>query len=241
MIINDLSHHLPVFCTYDCQTMNEEKTSQRPMYVRKRTDEAICRFRNDLDEQDWREVYVGEVNAAYEAFVEKYLSLYDKHCPNVQRKQKDNYGKNPWITRGLQNACKKKKKLYRDFIKSRTREAEKKYKLYKNRLTTIMRQARKDYYSNLLEKSKTDIKRTWNILNKVMGKNTSGQSNTPSHFLNEDNKKIENINEVVNEFNSFFVNVGPKLAETIEKHHVGSVQSERTRGSRVLHSMGLIY
>lgn len=101
-----------------------------------------------------------------------------------------------------------------------------------------MRQAKKDYFRSLLEKNKTDIKRTWNILNKLLGKSTSGQDSTPHHFINEDNKKIKNLNEVVNEFNSFFVNVGPKLVENIEKHNLGS-QNGGTRGSRVLQSMFL--
>lgn len=68
-------------------------------------------------------------------------------------------------------------------------------------------------------------------MNKLKSK--SGQDSTPHHFINKDKKKITNSNEVVNEFNSFFVNVGPKLAENIEKHNSG------TRGSRVLHSLFL--
>lgn len=115
----------------DCQISNEKEAGCRTKYVRKRTDEAIFRFRNDLSEQDWKEVYVGEVNAAYEAFLDKYLTLYERHCPYVQCRYKDSFSKNPWITRGLQNACKKKNKLYRDFIKFRSKEAEMKYKLYK--------------------------------------------------------------------------------------------------------------
>jgi len=64
--------------------LNETEAGSRTKYVRKRTDEAICRFRNDLSEQDWKEVNVGEVNAAYEAFLDKYLTLYEKYCPYVQ-------------------------------------------------------------------------------------------------------------------------------------------------------------
>ena len=110
-------------------------------------------------------MYAGEVNAAYGTFLDVYLSLYEKHCPNVLCKQKDSYSKKPWMTRGLQSACKKtKKKLYRDWDRG-TKDAEKKYKVYKNKLTTIMRQAKKEYY-NLLEKNKNYIKRTWNILNR---------------------------------------------------------------------------
>ena len=70
----------------------------------------------------------------------------------------------------------KLKKLYRDFIKSRTKDAEKKYKVYK--FITIMRQAKKEYYNNLLEKNTNDIKGTWTFLNTVIGKK-SGPTSLP--------------------------------------------------------------
>lgn len=66
-----------------------------------------------------------------------------------------------------------------------------------------MTQANKEYYNKLLEKNKNNIKGTWNILNKVI-RNTSGPTNAPSHFINEDNKIVKNMNEVANGFNSFF-------------------------------------
>ena len=187
-------------------------------------------------EHHWQEVYVDEINTAYEAFLHTYISLYDKSCPRILHKQKNKYNKKPWMSRGLQNACKKKNKLYRDFIKARTQEAETKYKVYKNKLTTIMRQAKKDYYSALLERNKSNIKETWNTLKKVMGKER-GPPSTPCYFINEDGVRLENMNDVTNEFNSYFVNVGPKLAKNIDNHDdsgLGTIE-----GSRVLQSMYL--
>ncbi len=48
------------------------------------------------------------------------------------------YKECPWMSKGLQNACKKKNALYRNFIKQKTREAENKYMKYKNKLTNII-------------------------------------------------------------------------------------------------------
>ena len=47
------------------------------------------------------------------------------------------------------------------------------------------------------------------------------------------------MNEVANEFNDFFVNVGPKLAETIGRHNDGAAQTGWRGESRVLQSMHL--
>ena len=149
-------------------------------------------------------------NAAYEFFLKIYISLYDKHCPTVLRTYKGTYYQKPWITKGLQNACKKKNNLYKDFIKCRTKAVEKQYKAYTNKLTVIMRQAKREYYNNMLKEKKNDIKGTWKILNNVIGNKS---------VYTDKNKVVKNMNEVGHEFNYFFVNVGPNLAKTISKQN----------------------
>lgn len=57
-----------------------------------------------------------------------------------------------------------KNKLYRDFVKYRTVNAEKKYKAYENKMTTIMKRGKKDYYTNLLMENKSNIKIMWKVL-----------------------------------------------------------------------------
>ena len=90
----------------------------------------------------------------------------------------------PWITKRLQNACKKKNKLYRDFIKQRTEEAENKYKCYKNKLTNILRTSKKKYYHKLLDDNKNNVREIWKILNNVI-KNGPTRVNYPNFFLVE--------------------------------------------------------
>lgn len=169
-------------------------------------------------------------------FLKIYITYYDKHCPIVVHKQKANENRKPWISKGLMNACKKKNKLYRNFIKYGTNTAEMKYKVYKNKLVIIMRQAKKDYYNKLLDDNKNNIKGTWNILNKVMG-NKTAHTALPDHFI-YNNKTLYDLNEVANEFNSFFVNVGPNLADSIKIHDM-SLQRGWRGDSRVLQSMFL--
>lgn len=152
LVLNDLSDHLPVFATFNYQ-IQRRKTENQDTNIRIRNDEAVTAFRNDLLKQDWKEVSVDEVTA-YDSFLNCCLSLYDKHCPTVLHRHTCSYDKTPWITKGLQNACKKKNKLYRDFIISRTEAAEKRYKLYKNKLTKILRQAKKEYYNSILKINK---------------------------------------------------------------------------------------
>ncbi len=123
----------------------------------------------------------------------------------------------------MQNTCKKKNKLHRNFIKFRTKASEKQYKVYKNKLTVILRQAKRDYYNKRLLENKNDIKSTWKILNEVIANNPEPTSK-PSFYINDSKVVLKNLKEVVNEFNSFFVNVGPNLTKTIKQHNNGQAE-----------------
>jgi len=158
LIITDISDHLPVFAIIqNCMQKNKDITTI--MMKRKKTQDAINSFKQDLLRQDWKSVYVSDVNWAYETFMTIISGLYDKHCPLAKKIVKQKYVEKPWISKGIINACKKKKLLYKEFLKRRTMESEQKYKLYKNKLTKIIRCCKVDYYSNLLEDNKNNIKK----------------------------------------------------------------------------------
>ncbi len=76
----------------------------------------------------------------------------------------------PWITKGIEDACKKKNNLYKRFIKHRTKDAKIKYKSYKNKLVNIIRTRKKEYYHTLLEQNRSNTQDTWRVLNSIIKK-----------------------------------------------------------------------
>ena len=65
------------------------------------------------------------------------------------------------MTRGLLTCVRKKNKLYKKFIISRSPDKErqyKTYKIYKNKLTNLIKIAKKTYYENKFETAKKIIK-----------------------------------------------------------------------------------
>ena len=56
-------------------------------------------------------------------------------------------------------------------------------------------------------------------------KKGSSQANYPKYFFVNNTEKY-NMNEVVNSFNEFFVNIGPSLAEKIPDPAVSDVQND---------------
>ena len=218
LLINDISDHLPVFAFFQHQYKKDlRQITPTHGQTRVRTPDAINALKTDLYTQIWTGVYAAnEPNEAYEAFLTTFTKLYDKHFPlkklihkNKQKQEK------PWITKGIQNACKKKNLLYKLYLKQRTIETETRYKIYKNKLTNIIRNSKKDYYHKLLEQHKNNIQGTWKILNGIIKKGNVKPSYP--NFVKKDNTIIESANEIANEFNNFFVNVGPNLAGRIEE------------------------
>lgn len=231
LVVNDISDHLPVFLTLEWN-ITHEVVNKVQRYIRLRKDDAVHRFRNELKKEDWSRVYVSDVNEAFEIFSNKYVALYDKHCPLVLYQQRKKGKQQPWMTKGLERACKTKNQLYRDFIKCRTKTAEMKYKKYKNKLVLIMRNTKKEYFNTQLEVNKNNIKGTWKILNSLMANKKAAEASPLNHFATKVTDTYSK-KDIANELNSFFVNIGPNLASKIDKGQGWSGES------RVLQSMFL--
>ena len=120
------------------------------------------------------------------------------------------------MTKSLINACKKKKLLYREFLKKRTDECESKYKTYKNKLKSILRYCEKQYYTNILDLNKGNVKETWKIINSLINKQ-SKKKMCYTEFSSNGHTIIgdKNVANYIYGFNQFFVNIGPALASDI--------------------------
>jgi hypothetical protein len=94
-----------------------------------------------------------------------------------------------------------------------------------------MRRAKKDYYTNVLMENKSNTKRMWKVLREVMGSKINYSQ--PLYLMNEQNVEISG-EKMADEFNSFFVNVGPNLAKTIPLYNENK---SWTGESRVMQSL----
>ena len=143
-----------------------------------------------------------------------FRAEFESCCPIKKFRVQVMSKKKPWITKGLENACKKKNNLYRNFLKCKSTSSLCRYKAYKNKLTTALRYAEKEYYNRLLYEKKDDIKGTWKIINSMIKGNKSNVS-YPEEFYDK-GQCIKNGKTIADGFNKFFTNVGPTLAANIK-------------------------
>ena len=135
-----------------------------------------------------------------------------KKKSNQSRKQKPN---SPWISHALLKSIRRKNVLYKKSLKNPSDSNVQKYKQYRNRLNSVLRMAKKQYYSDILEMEKNNMRNTWKVINSIIRTNTK----TCTEKFVSGNKTYTCPNEIASQFNKYFAGIGPKLASTIQ--HTG--------------------
>ena len=75
---------------------------------------------------------------------------------------------------------------------------------------------KKNYYESKFNRHVSNIKQTWTTINELLNK-CNNKKEFPSYFIiNGD--KIDNKEDIANNFNSFFQNIGPALSSNIPQH-----------------------
>ena len=160
---------------------------------------------------DWTTITSStNVDECYSLFINEIIDAINFHCPFKKVHLKTSH--NPWMTKGLINACNEKNNLLKKFIKNRNKINKQRYKKYKNNFICVLRMSKQEYYTKIHNKHKKNIKETLNILRNVTGSST-GNTFPNSFVIN--NKLISNKNDIANGLNNFLTNIGPDLEKNI--------------------------
>ncbi len=148
------------------------------------------------------------------------MEAKEKHLPcKMVKFDKHKHRKSKWITQGILNSICFRDDLHLKLKKAATGSAI--HDSYKRNLSTYnvilrksIRSAKKQYYENLFQKYKNDIRKTWSTINNILHKNKKNKK-FPEYFKGND-ENITNKLEIANKFNMFFTNIGPDLANEIK-------------------------
>ena len=122
--------------------------------------------------------------------------------------------KQPWMTTGLLNSAKTKDRLFRRQLgKGETDKTRVKFTKYRNMFNKLKREAKNSHYKAKLDQYKFDIRKTWSVMNSIIGRNTNRQKISEAFFLN--GKMVTNPNIITNAFCDYFTNIGPNCAKRI--------------------------
>ena len=169
-------------------------------------------FAEELMRIDWNPMYIFDnAQQAYDMFHRIICGLFEKCFPKICIKPGYKTRK-PWLSDDLKESIKKKNKLYILSRKIPTLSNEIYYKQYKKEVDRSLVKAEKTYYEELFEKYKSNLKKSWQLIRRLINKSKKGP--IQSKFKYNGNDITEPL-EIVEHFNDYFVNVGPSTAAKI--------------------------
>jgi hypothetical protein len=183
ILINKISDHFPII-----QVIGQSKTDSAPKFLESRdfSETNIIRFREALSGLDWSHV-TNETNTqiSYNNFSDTFLSLYDVYFPLTRKKFNKNYHKiEPWITGGLLVSRRNKILLAKNCHLFPSVEGTNSYKRYLNMYNLLLRESKKMYFAAELKKNQSNIKKSWELINKAINKQKCKSSSVMNISVN---------------------------------------------------------
>ena len=220
IIQSDVSDHFTIFVIF--KNIAKVQPDKKRIQYRCYKGYDVNKFQEDLAVFNWETVYNSkEVNTAYVVFCSSFSNICNKHAPLVTKNLgKRKAAQKPWISQGIMKSIRLKHRMYSKVIKSNHRQdLVDKYKKYRNVLTNILKNAKRNYYCDLLQNNMNDSGKTWAIINELLaGRNRSHRSPEVDRLIKQvhgKNEQLTSVSDISNEFNDFFVNIGPNLADAL--------------------------
>ena len=163
---------------------------------------------------------IDNLNEAYSKFLYDFFSIYEEAFLRLEIEIKQKNLISAWITEGIMKSSKQKQNLCNKFYKSRTKENEVIYKFYKNLFETVRKKSKRTCCSELFAKYKNDIKNTWKIINKTISNTKNEQKDLPEKLVINNTALVEK-QEIAENINNYFTNIGPNLTSKIPNEQGG--------------------
>ena len=216
IVVTDISDHFGVFSIIEkCVERNSSPNS----FIRIINDNTLNIFQNVLSNVDFSAIYEENCpNTAYQLFMDIYQDAFNQSFPLRQcRKSAKSIKREPWFSAGLLQSSVRKNKLFKKKLNNPTPVNVESYKSYNLLYTKLCRQAKKEYYDAALKTFKNDSKKCWSILKEVLKR--PRKTNAISDTFIIDNQETSDELKISEGFNTFFTDIGRKLASKIESQN----------------------
>ena len=219
ILYTSISDHYPYFLSFSRSKNRGNEPPSR--YVKQRVDTESARaayladlMNSNIISQLDQDPYC-DPNVNYDILHKHITDLKDKHLPfKLVKFNKYKHKGNKWITNGVLKSLKYKDRLYKQ-LRSTDKSSnlypylKQKFGLYNSLLKKLIRECKISYYHQQFHDNKSDIKKTWASINEILCKTRKTQGGIKS--IISKGKHIDDPGQIVEHFNSFFINIGPSL------------------------------
>ena len=118
------------------------------------------------------------------------------------------------MTPGLLISCKTKQKLFCKKLSKPTHQNISNFRNFNSIYTSCRRKAQALYYNEMFSECKNNLKTTWKLVREVSCTKKTNKDSLPDYFCFQSNI-LRNPQEIANNFNKYFTEIGPNLASKI--------------------------
>ncbi|MGL1889690.1 MAG: reverse transcriptase domain-containing protein [Reichenbachiella sp.] len=210
ILVTDISDHLGIFCVSNSITIENEK-----QVIKKRlfSTKNVNNFKKSLKNETWDFIPQYDVQNAFTRF-QGVIDLHFKHTFPEQTITMTYKNRYDWVQKALSTRIRLKNTMYLSTLSNKNdTKLISDYKILKNKVTSDLRNAEIEHFSNQLEINKNDCAKSWKVLKNIIGKDSKQSKQKTSFLIN--GKVVYDSQVIANEFNIFFVSIGPLLAKDI--------------------------
>ncbi len=214
VVTTDISDHFPILLINNLPKPIPQCTSLK-FTKRNITQATLDNMKDVLGGKDWTFMGNLSVEDCFDTLNSTVVKILDDLAPEKEVCiPAKHIIREPWMSKGLIKSSRKKIKLYRKSINChRNHPASLKYRLYRNAYNKLKHTVKREYYQQELNKYKNDVRKTWILYRKLIGK-LQDKTAVTDHFLV--NGEHSNDSKIISEgFNDFFVNAGISLARNM--------------------------
>ena len=205
------SDHYLVYCV-------KGRTNKVPQFHKYRFRRNIAKiheqkFKDLMLQSEWGEIETqSSPLSAYTCLESKLNNVLDKLAPskNVRVKNKSS----PWMTEEILTLICERNNAKKQAKESGLDADWKKYKNLRNSLTYRIRLLKKEYVGNCINMS-IDKNVLWASMKPFLPNKQKSSNNIPSVRVNGD--LIQDIKQIVNEYNRYFVSVGTSIQQEVDQ------------------------
>ena len=228
VIESDLTDHCPIFINLPLTSFKRTKRLKKITF-RLKNPENKNNFSAAVQAFDWSSLSCPCLNTFTSRIIKKLNELYCSNFPLVTKVINESKLHCPWITPGLHKLIESKSKYFQLYKLGIVSKQEN--NTFKNKITAKIRKARRDYISGEFEKSKFNVKKTWDAIYSLLQRN---RPNSTISRIKHEGREISKSQEIADIFNKYFNEIGSKLDENLPNLQISPFDLVRTNSQTLI-------
>lgn len=213
VLLTDYSDHFSIFLNYDlpCKVGICQQTCIAKYRIL--NDRTFSLLYDALSNHDFSNIFEsGDVNWSICRLDEVLMEYYDKFCPIISRQVSYKDKLKPWITGILKADIRRRRNMSLQAKLGKISASS--YKKFRNYVTSKLRDAKIKYFNDKFDSLKSDLRRTWSLINEIIRPKANSSSCSIKELL-VDGVREDNPIVVCDKLNSYFASIGTAINNSV--------------------------